>query len=230
MIDVFKDFISTTLVLGLIFFIVNGIIKTSNIRMRALVFLLFGISLFLIFLISLIIDYEGGNLLKYYSKHLLYIFSSLLIALFVSIPMFITANKNYIRLRNPIKSKVNYHEKEYLYIIYKYNDHIILEDKNGKYSGIISLMKNSYFHDESLKKYNNKLGINDYTANMLGTVNVKGKKNNLYYCYLVNINNNISNSKFKEINQYQLLSLNIDDFNKQVLLRMMIGEKFELEM
>lgn len=205
--------------LGLIFFIINRAFKNKGYRTKFLVNLFLGLSFLILFIISLIVDYKGGNILKFYYKHLILIIVSLGYCLFFTISIYKTIQVSNIRIIK--KLRIN-KEKNYLYILFKYQEGYLLKAKKEYYQGYSHKMKSS-FHDEAIEEAVKKLAPNYSSKAYKGKINSDDK---VYFCYLVETNESLLG--FDQISMYDLINLKTSDFDKEVILSIILKENFNI--
>ena len=93
---------------------------------------------------------------------------------------------------------------QYLYIVYRYGGmyYVRKENKNGSilYSGDCSIFpKSCYFYDEAFVKYIDHLGINVKDYSYIGTATSNQKKKMIFYCFLVDLENDDNLDEFERI-------------------------------
>lgn len=205
--------------LGLIFFIINRAFMNKGYRTKFLVNLSLGLGLLILFIISLIVDYKGGNIFKFYYKHLILIIVSLGYCLVFTLSIYKTIQVSNIRIIK--KLRIN-KEKNYLYILFKYREGYLLKAKKEYYQGYSLKMKSS-FHDEAIEEAVKKIMPN-YTSKVFkGKINSDDK---LYFCYLVETNESLLG--FEQISMYDLINLKTSDFDKEVILSIILKENFNI--
>lgn len=223
------------LIIGLIFFITYGVMKNhTNYVTRGFVYILVGGVLLILFVAATIIDYTQkieANLGLF--SYLLFIIVTFIYTLTLGLTNIIRGKRSYQRLSfKKIKPSVNRNIAQHVYVVFKCGSKVILKKGKEKFSGFISnLDKSHLFKDERLlellKKYN--VSQNDDEFKESGIVTVNGKKVNLYYCYLIEIPTISDELALEEvIDQYDLVTLPMDDFDKELVLRILMREPFKL--
>lgn len=206
--------------LGIIFFIINRAFASKGYKTRFFVNLFLGLLLVGLFIISFIVDYKGENIFRYYYRYIILIVVSLTYFLIFILRIYKTIKYSNIRL---IKRNIISNGKNYLYVLFKYEEGYLLKSKKSLYQGYIYKMKTS-FHDEAMEEVANKFNLGFVKKEFKGKIKNYGKT---YYCYLVQADNLISG--FEEISMYDLVSIKADDFDKQVILSIILKENFNLD-
>lgn len=218
---------SSILVLGLIFFIFNRAIETSNYKRKAYYNLIFGIFILLILIAGFIYDltkYSINQLpLTYFS------FPSVLILLttYQFISNFVKANKyhhNFSTFKNNIPKEVNY-----LYILYKYEDFFLLSKIESNYTGNITKFdKKVFFHDEMIDILIKRFNLDVFSKELIGTLRQNDKRNTNYYCYLIELNKLNGVESLNQINKYDITKIDMLPFDKNLIFRILVKDKFDI--
>lgn len=246
LIEILRYIAFSFVLVGVVFLIINGIIRTNNIMKRAVINLIIGSSLFLIFLGSWVIDYfvlknQSIRFKLYFS----FPASIFVITTTVSIYLFSMAKRYNIRLyKNMRKIKIKTEpvnesfslEKEedapvsklnnqFIYLVFQYQDYVLLENSDGAYRGYIKEVKEKFPKDATHKFINtNRLQILD--AKYVGQVVEQSK---IFYCYLINLaEDNEELPSLIKTNKYVLPSVLSDGIDKEIILRVLIGEDFTI--
>lgn len=227
--DILLSVVSAILVVGLIFFMTKNAIKSSNYKKKALVYFLVGFVLLLGCLGAYIYDLKVNEGIKVSDY---YIFPGTII-----VYMVLTVTVCLVKA-----GKYNHHFRKYrhmqsndldqfVYILFKNKDNYFLKEEDGKYKGdIIKYYRGVFFHDEMINKYIEKLSLNINSFKYIGEVNKKVKsKKQQYFCYLINIDE-LEIDKFKKIDFYSIADISAESFDKQVILRIVIGNEFKIDM
>lgn len=230
-----KICIYAILPMAIIFFIINNIIPTKNYARRTLV-------LFLV-LIGFVIFFGGGALYDYFKfgvnqfSHFVYYLASgsmILIIIGFIIYNFVQTIRYHHHLAKDNK-KFDKDLIQYLYIVYRYGGmyYVRKENKNGNilYLGDCSVFpKSCYFYDEAFTKYIDHLGINVKDYSYIGTATSNQKKKMIFYCFLVDLENDDNLEEFERISPYEIASLEMLDLHKTLVMRILIGESFNIEL
>lgn len=223
------------LVIGLIFLICYGIVKNNyNYVTRGFVFLIVGSVLTLILVIITIVDtisnQTGDTGLFSYIALIAII---VIFTICFSVPSIIRGKTRYQRLTfKKRKPSVNRDVIQHVYLVFKCRNNIILKKNKEEISGFDYKMdKHHLFKDEIIKEV-----LKDYNVSLVydepkevGIATVNSKKPNLYNCFLVEVND-ISEELAKEfvVDQFDIINLEIDDFNKKLILKTLMREEFRL--
>ncbi len=220
-----REAASAVLGLGLIFFIVNGIITTMNPKIRGLIHLIIGLFLTIVFSLAFYLD--NYVYLEAYSPFTYIVFggSSLLYTIIIPTTLFIKGNREGFSFK---RKKLIYttQKKEHLYLVYKHGTQIFLKDKKG----IILHMKKTSFIDQMIEDYNRKLKLNvpEELIKKYGVVTITGKKKEIYYCYLIDINTDLNDFGITGYDKYELIHMDFEYFDKQIIFRLMLEEEFNI--
>ena len=230
-----KIVVYAILPMAIIFFIINNLIPTKNYARRTVVLGLV--------LVGFILFFGGGVLFDYYKtgkkvfSHFEYYLAAgamILINLGFIIYNFVQAFRYHHHLAKDNKH-YNKDLNQYLYIIYRYGDmyYVKKEIKNGKevYLGDCTIFsRGCYFYDEAFSKYVSKLGINIKDYSYIGTATSNQKKKMVFYCFLVDLANDVNLDGFERISPYEIATLEMLDLHKTLVMRILIGENFNIEL
>lgn len=224
-----------TLAIGLIFFICYGIVKNNyNYVTRGFVFFLLGIVLTLILVIITIIDTQSnqmGNTGVF--SYIALIAITVIFTLCFGLPPIIHGKRCCQKLSiKKQKPSINRDIIQHVYIVFKCRNNIILKKNKEEITGFDYKMdKRHLFKDEIIKDV-----LNNYNLSMIydepnevGISTVNGKRPNVYNCYLIEVDD-ISEELSKEyvVDQFDIINLEIDDFNKKLILKILMREEFRL--
>lgn len=230
-----KIIIYASLPMAIIFFIINNIITAKNYAKRSLILSIILASNLLLFGGAMLFDYYiyGNSPFTHYQYYLAASSMILINIGFVTYNIIQTfryhhhlggANKNY-------QKDIN----QYLYIVYRYGGMYYLkkENRNGNdlYTGdCIPFGKGSFFYDEAFNKYaaNTKIEISDYSY--IGSATSNQKKKMVFYCFLVDLASEDNLDDFEKISPYEIVSVNMLDLHKTLIMRILIGEQFNIEL
>lgn len=226
LIDIGKFF----LVSGLIYFIINNALRTANYKRKAFIFLSTGVVLLMGMTIAhFVYRYRSGVTifdLHYFAFPIAVIILTLITVTF----NLIKAKKYNHHFRKNINRNKNL--ENFLYIIYKYEDNYYLDFKNDLYSGdIVKFERNIFFHDQMINRRIEKLKLNPKRLDLIGKVKGRNKrKQYIFYCYLVELKNDtMILERFKKIDMFAIQMVKALDFHKNIILRIIIKENFEIE-
>ncbi len=221
--------VCAVLVVGLIVVIISGAFRNFSYKARGLALSITTLLLTIIFTLVLIIDKVNS-----YSKipvryYIYFIAVSLISFLAIALPTLIKGIKYGYGNRRKEKMIYTYHKKEeHIYLVYKYGSYVYLLNDNN--TGINYTLKSNEFTDDVLLKLNLKYKavINpDYER--IGMVTVKGKKvDEIYYCYVIDINNPLNDDRFCKVSLYEIGDIEIPEFDKYLILNSLMGDYFEI--
>ena len=132
----------------------------------------------------------------------------------------------------PVKTKIVYTLKEKVenvYVLFRYEGSLyVLKDKN---TGINYKLKKTEFVDDVVSKI-----VSKYTSNFekdydkLGTIIRKiDKIDNIYYCYVIDVNESLDDSLFTAVDGFRVNEMNISDLDKFIIIKSLIGLEFNEE-
>lgn len=213
-------------VIGLLFLIFNNIITTYNYKKRAIYNLIFGLVLTLIFATSYILDYF---VFKKVLDKIIY-FSFILVSVFYTSFLCSKYFRKGKMLRQNISGRVKtvLDKKEYLYIVYAHENEVYLEKE--KHHGIVYKMDNRDFHDEVIKKLNNKYNVSCFEENIekIGEYTIKDKKDIIYHCYYIGINDKMVNDEYVSFDKKDVIRLDFEHIDRQIIFRILLREFFDV--
>ena len=62
----------------------------------------------------------------------------------------------------------------------------------------------------------------------LGIVTCKGeKRDDVYYCYLINVDSFVASEKLEQINVYQMSDIECEKVDKFIILKLLMGNEFD---
>lgn len=213
---------------GLLFLILNGIINTANFKKRALINFIFGGVLTTLYTVVFILDKQTTTIytdLEYLS----FILSSLLYTLIISISQYIKGVNKRQRFTDKYKTVLD--KKEYLYLLYRFENNVYLEKEN--HSGIVIKLGKRDFHDEKIigesRKYS--LIINEDDFEKIGEYIVKNKKgkDDVYHCYLVTLKEELKSMEYIPFDKKEIVNLDFSSIDRQIIFRILLQEKFKVE-
>jgi len=213
---------------GLILFIINGAFRESSLKKKGIALLITSLILIVIYAFAFVFDYINKTLTYPIQYYIYFIGASVLYLLAFAIPPLYKGIKyGYGEVRKE-KMVYTYHKKEeHIYLIYKYNTYVYLTKDN--LSGIDYQMKSNEFTDDVLSKINNKYNASiKFDIERSGMITVKGEKiDKIYYCYLIELDQELDDDNFELKNVYEIPDLLIPEFDKYLLLNSLMGEYFE---
>lgn len=137
-----------------------------------------------------------------------------------------------IRMRGRTITKRNlskYYFTEYLYIIYRHENDICLKNRKEKYHGLVYRLKNNEYHDSFIHKLNQRLKVTGkIEINKLGKVTYKSKRKT-YFCYEITVYDSQEIKNLESVNAYQLVNLPLEQFDKEILYRLILREPFDID-
>ena len=230
-----KIIIYASLPMAIIFFIINNIIPAKNYAKRTLILSIILIGFLLLFGGAMLFDYYiYGNKPFTHYQYYLAAGAMILINLGFVIYNIIQTFRYHHRLGGSNKS----YQKDisqYLYIVYRYGGMYYLrkETRNGDdlYTGdCIPFGKGSFFYDEAFNKYasNTKIEISDYSY--IGSATANQKKKMVFYCFLVDLASEDNLESYEKISPYEIVNINMLDLHKTLIMRILIGEQFNIEL
>lgn len=220
-----REAASAVLGLGLMLFIINGIITTVNPKVRGLIHLIIGIVLTLLFSLAYFLD-TYILLLAYHPRiYLMFGGTALLYTLMIPITLFIKGSREGFSFKRKISMRTT-DKKEYIYLVYKQGSQVFLKNKQG----IILKMKKISFVDQMIADVNKKFNIKvpDELIKKYGVLTIINKKKEVYYCYLVDISVSLTNFGFNDYDKYELVNIDLKRLDKQIIFRLMLEEEFNV--
>lgn len=223
------------LIVGLIFFIINGILRDkANFMTKGILFILIGSLLAVLFGLVTIIDYatnKPGNLGLF--GYLSFIIVIISFTLAFGLPNIIRGKKTYQRVSfRKQKPSINRDIIQHVYVVYKCGSKVILKKNKELFSGFnVEMNKNNLFKDELIEKLNATYNANPIydEINEIGIVSVNGKKPNIYYCYLIEITDiSLKLQEEEVVDQYDVITVEMNDTDRQMVLRILMREPFKL--
>lgn len=220
-----KFIVANFLLFGLIYLIFNRSIGALRIRLRWLLNFIFGLILTSLFVIAFFIDYQKDALILY-RNYLIYGSINFLYTISISLYYFIIIVGNPFD-RKMVTSKVYYQENIYLVYHYK-NDYYLLKKKDF-YQGVIIKLKKTDFQDDVIRKLIKQKNISIHSEpTKLGQL-ILNEKKQIYYCYIIDLEEVINAKGFEAINGYQVQNLNLNPFDKNIIYRIILREPFNIE-
>ena len=221
-----REAASAVLGLGLLFFIVNGIITTINPKIRGAIHLTIGLVLTILFVLAYFLD-NYIYTTPYYPLRIYIMFagSSLLYTIIIPTTLFVKGNREGFSFK---RKKLIYttNKNEFLYLVYKQGTQVFLKNKKG----IVLKIKKTSFVDQMIEKCNQKykLTIPEELIKKYGIVTITSKKKEVYHCYVIDVPTDLKDFGFTDYNKYELVHMDFDYLDKQIIFRLMIEEEFNV--
>jgi|SRR5690554_483771 len=232
-IDFLLNLLKFLVISGLIFFIVHNAFNTRNYKRKALIFLLTGLVLLIGMFIAHLVDRYYFNYSVFGLSYYAFPLAVLLLTIITVTISLVMAKKYHHGFSRKPYLKRDKSSENYLYTIYKYRDHYYLKLKKDLYSGdVVKFKKDILFHDQMIDFRIQSLGLSVESADLIGKVNGKDKKKEYnFYCYLVELNGETESLKdFEKIDMFAIQRVKALDFDKNIILRIIIKEKFDVKM
>lgn len=217
--------IASIAILGLIYLIINRIIKKLKYYTRSIINLIIGLLFGLGFFLAYYFDKKSGIMMQ--ESYYLILFAT---SLGFGLTIFLVFIIKEIRLHG-LRSKgtLNFDKKEYLYLVLAHNNDIFLEKNNNR--GVIIKLGKRDFHDEAIsevaKKYNLFVTSSDYQRiGECSVVNDKEKVVALYHAYLIKLTSDIENNNFDKVSKLEITKLKFKKIDKQIIFRSLLEEEF----
>lgn len=243
--ETLKYFLSAFLCMGFIYFLIIRAMKNTNYMRKAIFSLISGSIITIIFIGGFIYDLSTDNVPypngKYDITYFAYLIASIIYTLLFFVIFFIKAHsrKQKFKMVKNKKEKVVptiKDKKEFVYIIFKLNGNILLNkeiinDIDTYNSLVIKFPHNEFFHDEIVKKFikDNNLDCSDYK--LIGKAIKHDKKDNIYYCYQINLNQKTAFlNDYLEINLTDLVNMNLEEIDKKIIFTSIIQKDFEIDL
>jgi hypothetical protein len=216
---------ASVLGIGLFYFILNRALSSLRHKTRGLINLIVGLIMTGGFVWAFISDYQGGNIFEY-PTHLFFIGASLLFSL--SISLYLLLYRVALFSKNKTTSKSYF--QEYLYVIGRSGQDLYLFEDKQKYHGLLLKLKKTDFHDEVIRNFErkNNLSVIKEEEIVRGKITFP-KQKKIYHCYMFTIKEGNLLSKAKLVPGLKLGEFPIDDFDKEIILRLMLKEPFDIE-
>lgn len=230
--NIYDDIISKVIVMILVYLILNRALGNLRYRLSALIVFIFGIVLGSIFIIAYILDLEAGVVRNQYD-YLVYIITNFVFAIASIIYAFTRYRKNdfvkynYNQTRNyEPTSKVHY--KKFLYLVFEYKNEYLFKKHKENYSGVNIALKKGNFHDVEINKLLKQHSAENSKVTLYGEYTDTQKKE-IYYVYLINLDKSISIKKHEFIYYSKIRFIEMENFDKELVYRVLIKEKFNIE-
>ena len=210
----------------IIMVIIKGALRDKHIMTRALVCFLVSLAFFLVSCVSFVFDWVINKTPILDNLNTLAFGATSIVYMIIEIVQLSKKNKFAGRVKK--KMVYTYHEKdEYIYVLYKFQDNIFLTKNTNK--GIIIKLKKQEFADDAITSLNEKMKVKVIgNVERLGIVTCKGeKRDDVYYCYLINVENYSINDKLDQVSIYRIGDVDCEKFDKFIILKLLMGNEFD---
>lgn len=240
-----KYFASAFLCMGFIFFLIIRAFKNTNYIRKSVFILISGVVIMLIFIGGFVFDVVTNNVPYPTGKFDITYFAYLIASFFYTTLFFVINFVKGRKGRQRFKVKITKREKvvptikdkkEYIYFIFKLNGNILLQkyvkDEVEEYASInMKFPYGEFFHDEIVKKYITDKQLDVVEYKLIGKATKHEKKDNIYYCYEIDLNSkNKELSNFEEISLQNLMNYNINDFDKKIIFTSIVEKNFDINL
>ncbi|MGD9604820.1 MAG: hypothetical protein AB7V00_01530 [Bacilli bacterium] len=214
------DLAGSILGIGLLFFIVNRIIRYVKNTIRAWINIIMGLSLAMIFTIAYLLDYNRETLALNIA-YFFYIGASILYGI-IGMMVFILQKRSFTKPTSKI------YFQEYLYLLYRNQDNLLLfPKKSNKASGYFKKLKKTDFHDDIIKQLNDKWGLKAHIINQ-GKI-ILHKEKQIYHGYLLYVDESKNIGKFSFISNKEPNLWPVGEFERELMLRLNLLDPFKIE-
>ena len=214
-------------IVGLLVLISYGISKKS--AKKYIVTFIVSLSLTILFALIFLLDYYvfGTNIRP---KIYLYFITTGLVYTTITLIFLIRNRRKLVfnKKTEPKKQMVYtvHNKNEYIYCFAKNNEWIYLLDNS--YTGVKYHLKKKEFCDEAITKVLKSFGELDVLdLRRDGIVTVKGEReDDVYYCYLLELNEELTMKGFTKVSIYDISDLSIDRVDKYIILKCLTDSDF----
>ena len=223
----FLQVIASIATLGLIYLIINRIMRNLKHFTKSVINLGIGVILGGVIYLAYYLDTKNNMSLepKYY---LLFFFGSIGWGLVCFVFYLIKAmTERGTFHRGHIKSEK---KKEYLYVVFNRGLDVYLE--KGKLKGIIIKIKEKDFHDEKILSLAKSYAVltNSDNIKKIGEAIIIGDVNTVYHCYNVKLIDEVKESShLDKIDKRNITSIDFDKLDKQIIFRTLLEENFVIK-
>lgn len=226
--ELFKYFLNSLLPMLIVFIILNGAFRNMAMKKRIFGNMISGGVLFLIFAGAVLIDFLiSADLYLFYAMFAL---SSIIMSGAFILFLFFIAKKNNVAVQ--LKSR-RFARQDFLYIVFEYKGNIILQRTQKGVSGLLLPLKNVVFHDVALEQLFHLLKIDLYKEHVkyVGKASLGGKVEQVFHCYYIGIDE-ISEkfANYVEVEKRDVIQLSMIEFDKQLILRTIMKEDFDIHL
>ncbi|MGB3997372.1 MAG: hypothetical protein WBL36_02780 [Bacilli bacterium] len=226
--DIIYPIIKSALGMGLIFFILNKAIKMLKIISKAWINISVGLLFAIVFGLSLLVDYRNDNRDGLFFN-IMFLAFALVFAISYALYYFISRYGNIFASGRNLESKHYY--RDFVYLVYRHGNLLYLKkDKSGFYGGVVSRAKKSRFLEDVIDDLikETRVNISPGEINRLGKITIKNRKA-IYHCFYAKIPAVIDLNGFEEINVYDAAQYPMKELDKEIIYRVIINEKFDIE-
>lgn len=216
------SFITSILVIGLLYFILYNAVNNSNYMKKGLIFLGFGMIIVGVSIAGVMYDLNKGITITL--KYLAFPITNLVFLVIFSIYFFTSAAKFNHKIRS-FKKVSNDKVIDYLYLVFRYEDFYLLDGKDNLRGVVIKFDKNISFHDEMLNKFLSSTNTKIIDKKFVGKVMISKKRESIYYCYkLEALELSDLLRSLSQVNKFEIYQKPMHDFDKEVILKMLISK------
>jgi len=231
--DIFVNIISKLLVLTILYAIIVKAMQPLRFRTKYLTLFFISLIFTLLFLCALIFDSKTNTISRNKFNYYSYIAGNSFMGLYSLANLIFRFRKNdFLRYSSHEKktiervSKVHY--KEFLYILFEHNEEYLLRKENEMYSGMNIGLKKDKFHDDVIKSLLNKYNVTAKEIIKYGKYTIKNKKE-IYHVYQISINEQLQLKNYELVHYSKIMYLNLSDLDKELIFRVILNEKFDIE-
>lgn len=244
--ELLKFYLGAMVGLGFLYFMAIRLISTRNYKRKSLYMLAVGVGLLvvMIFYMQFDADIPPFSFINWY-------WAFPIVDVVFTIASFITyfvigmrSNQRIRGFRRPKNRKVKTAKtarvkevNEYIYLAIKYHNSYLLKkmtDKAGDkyFSPLFKFSRNIYFRDEMMNKIKETLHLELLSQNYVGKATLNKKKKKVeYFCYEVEIASVPDTLlTYTKIEKADLYNYNLNDFNKNILYRIILNDKFDIKL
>lgn len=230
LIEIIKQIGAALLVGGLIFFILNNAFKTANYKRKGLIFLVVGMIFLLIFIGAHLFDRFYFELRFFSWQYYNFPVAILLYAFGIAI-YYLIKGKKYHHHASTYKPQKTFKDQLYLYVLFKSGDYYYLTEKNRNLTGQISRFdKRVFFRDEAIQIFIQKMQMPSAQTKYIGSVTIQ-KEHLVFYCYEVTLPESyVRTDEWVSVHKLDMLHIDASEFHKNIILRMLIKEPFDIRL
>lgn len=222
--EIIRALVASLFICALLFFIFNNAVNTANFKRKGLYNIIFGIVFNVGFLIGYL--YDRSHNIAISKVYIFPLVFDVLLIILVIINLVKAKKYNHSFKANINKSP---NEQNFLYLVYQNGNDLFLERKQEGYGGkIIPFERKVLFYDEMLEKYFEKQKMTIKKAHMMGRYRIIKKKHNIYFCYLIDVDNK-EVLNFTKLSKYDIINVEMNDFDKKIILNMLLNKEFDIE-
>ncbi len=232
---------------GFIYFVALRLWRTSNCKKMAIRSLIVGSILSLLTFGGILFDaIRNNSFIVNYSltePYFVFINTIVLMTIIISLVFYLLGfrrKQKFVSFKAPkqeaVKPTINDY-KDNIIVVFMHNNNFLLDKKDDLYSTYKEKLNKTIFHDEAIVKIIGEFDIREVSQHFeikyesVGEVTVKGKVDNNYYCYKVEVDEIPNKLKdYVEVSPFDLVNYNISELDKQVLYHVVLKEKFKIEM